>query len=88
MIYWNQFIYSILDFSYMNTTIRKITCGLITATFGATTLGTVNGQRETAVASVVLGGAAMIASLITRQNVQRMTLSPEVAMELYNDNLD
>lgn len=60
MIYWNQFIYSILDFSYMNTTIRKITCALITVTFGATTLGTVNGQRETAVASVVLGGAAMI----------------------------
>jgi hypothetical protein len=71
----------------MNTTIRKITWGLITATFGATTLGTVNGQPETAVASVVLGGAAMIASLITRQNVQRKTPSPEVAMELYNDNL-
>ena len=41
----------------MNTTTR-ITCGLVTATFGALALGALNGQPAFGVATVILGGAA------------------------------
>ncbi|MDQ6667671.1 MAG: hypothetical protein M3Y53_05520 [Thermoproteota archaeon] len=65
----------------MNTT-RRITCGLVTATFGALALGALNGQPAFGVATVILGGAAMIASLMVRQKVQRKKLSSEIAMTL------
>lgn len=39
----------------MNTT-RRITCGLVTATFGALGLGALNGQPVFGVATVILGG--------------------------------
>ncbi|PWU81342.1 MAG: hypothetical protein DLM72_07485 [Candidatus Nitrosopolaris wilkensis] len=65
----------------MNTT-RRITCGLVTATFGALSLGALNGQPAFGIATVILGGASMIASLMVRQKVQRKKLSSEIAMTL------
>jgi hypothetical protein len=64
----------------MNTT-RRITCGLVTATFGALALGALNGQPAFGVATVILGGAAMIA-LMVRQQVQRKKLSSQIAIML------
>jgi hypothetical protein len=65
----------------MNTT-RRITCGLVTVTFGALGLRALNRQPVFGVATVILGGAAMIASLMVRQQVQRKKLSSQIAIML------
>ena len=54
LFYYHEFIYLILPFLTMNTT-RRITCALVTATFGALALGALNGQPSFGVASVILG---------------------------------
>ena len=71
----------ILPFLTMNTT-RRITCGLVTATFGALGLGALNGQPVFGVATVILGGVQMIASLMVRQQVQRKKLSSQIVIML------
>jgi hypothetical protein len=70
----------ILPFLTMNTT--RITCALVTATFGALGLGALNGQPAFGVVTAILGGAAMIASLMVRQQVQRKKLISQIAIML------
>jgi hypothetical protein len=65
----------------MSTT-RRITFGLVTVTFGALALAALNGQPAFGVATVILGRAAMIASLMVRQKVQRKKLNSEIAVTL------
>ena len=81
LFYYHEFIYLILPFLTMNTT-RRITCALVTATFGALALGALNGQPSFGVASVILGGAAMLGSLMVRQQVQRKKLRSQIAIML------
>lgn len=56
--------------------------GLIGGTFGITGLGAIDGGQILAIASVGLGGLAMISCLIFRNQLQRKKLDTKVAMEM------
>lgn len=56
--------------------------GLIGGTFGITGLGAIDGGQILAIASVALGGLAMISCLIFRNQLQRKKLDTKVAMEM------
>ena len=51
--------------------IKNVTFGLIGGTYGVTGLGVVDGGQILAIASVALGGAAMVVALIVRNHLQK-----------------
>jgi hypothetical protein len=62
--------------------IKNMSYGLIGGTFGITGLGAIDGGQILAIASVALGGLAMISCLIFRNQLQRKKLDTKVAMEM------
>ena len=51
-------------------------------TAGVTIAGAFNGTAIMGIASVILGGSAMVTALLVRQEIEKKRLKPEVAMEL------
>ena len=61
---------------------KNISYGFVGGTFGITGLGVVDGGQIFAIASVALGGAAMISALIVRNQIKRKELDKKIAIEL------
>ena len=62
--------------------IKKISYGFASGTFGITGLGVVDGGQLFAIASIALGGAAMVSALIVRNRIKRKELDKQIAIEL------
>ena len=62
--------------------IKNITYGLIGGTYGVTGLGLSNGGQIFAIASMALGGAAMVSALIVRNQMKLKELNKKIAIEL------
>ena len=62
--------------------VKNITYGLVGVTYGVTGLGVIDGSQIFAIASVALGGAAMVSALIVRNQIKRMKLDTKVAMKM------
>ncbi len=62
--------------------IKKISYGFASGTFGITGLGVVDGGQLFAIASIALGGAALVSALIVRNQTKRKELNKKIAIEL------
>jgi hypothetical protein len=62
--------------------IKNITYGLIGGTYGISDLGMIDGGQIFAIASIPLGGAAMVSALIVRNQVRRKQLNKELAIKI------
>ena len=62
--------------------IKNISYGFASGTFGITGLGVVDGGQLFAIASIALGGAAMVSALIVRNQTKRKELDKKIAIEL------
>ena len=62
--------------------IKNITYGLVGGTYVVTGLGLSDGGQIFAIASIALGGAAMVSALIVRNQIKRNELDKKVAIEL------
>jgi hypothetical protein len=62
--------------------IKNITYGFIGGTYGVTSLGIVDGSQIFAIASVALGGAAMVSALIVRNQIKRKELDKKIAIKM------
>jgi hypothetical protein len=62
--------------------IKNISFGFASGTFGITGLGVVDGGQIFAIASIALGGAAMVSALIVRNQIKRKELDKKIAIEL------
>jgi hypothetical protein len=62
--------------------IKKISYGFASGTFGISGLGVVDGGQLFAIASIALGGAAMVSALIVRNQIKRKELDKKIAIEL------
>ena len=62
--------------------VKNITYGLVGGTYGITGLGVIDGSQIFAIASVALGGAAMVSALIIRNQIKRMKLDTKVAIKM------
>ena len=51
--------------------IKNITYGFVGGTYGVTSLSIIDGGQIFAIASVALGGAAMVSALILRNQIKR-----------------
>jgi hypothetical protein len=67
---------------YIMNFIKNIGYGFAGGTFGITSLGVVDGGQIFAIASVALGGAAMVSALIVRNQIKRKELDKKIAIEL------
>ena len=61
---------------------NKIPWALVTGTAGVTITGAFNGTAIMGITSVILGGSAMVAALLVRQEIEKKKLKPELAMQL------
>ena len=61
---------------------KNISYGLVGGTFGVTGLGVVDGGQVFAIASIALGGVAMVSALIVRNQVKRKELDKKLAIEM------
>jgi hypothetical protein len=62
--------------------IKNISYGFASGTFGITGLGVADGGQIFAIASIALGGAAMVSALIVRNQTKRKELDKKIAIEL------
>ena len=62
--------------------IKNISYGLVGGTFGVTGLGVVDGGQVFAIASIALGGVAMVSALIVRNQIKRKELDKKIAIEM------
>jgi hypothetical protein len=62
--------------------IKNITYGLVGGTYGISGLGVIDGGQIFAIASVVLGGAAIVSALIVRNQRRRKQLDKELAIQI------
>jgi len=62
--------------------IENVTFGLIGSTYGVTSLGVIDGGQILAIASVVLGGGAMVAALINKNHLQKKKLNTQLTIEM------
>jgi hypothetical protein len=62
--------------------IKNITYGLVGGTYGISGLGVIDGGQIFAIASVALGGAAMVSALIVRNQRRRKQLDKELAIKI------
>ena len=62
--------------------IKNITYGLVGGTYGISGLGVIDDGQIFAIASVVLGGAAMVSALIVRNQRRRKQLDKELAIKI------
>ena len=62
--------------------VKNITYGFIGGTYGISSLGMIDGGQIFAIASMALGGAAMVSALIVRNQVRRKQLNKELAIKI------
>jgi len=62
--------------------IKNITYGLVGGTYAIIGLGMIDGGQIFAIASVALGGAAMVSALIIRNQIKRKQLNKELAIKI------
>ena len=62
--------------------IKNTTYGLIGGTFGVTGLGVSDVGQIFAIASIALGGAAMVSALIVRNQIKRKELDKKIAIKM------
>jgi len=62
--------------------IKNITYGLVGGTYGISGLGMIDSGQIFAIASVALGGAAMVSGLIVRNQIKRKQLNKELAIKI------
>ncbi len=62
--------------------VKNTTYGLVSGAFGVTGFGIIDGGEILAIASVALGGAAMVFALIVRNQIKRMKLDTKVAIKM------
>ena len=62
--------------------IKNITYGFVGGTYGVTSLSIIDGGQIFAIASVALGGAAMVSALILRNQIKRKELDKKIAIEI------
>jgi hypothetical protein len=61
---------------------NKIPWGLATGTLGATTVGIFDSTMMLGMASVVGGALALVTALMTKQQIEKKKLKPELVLEL------
>ena len=61
---------------------NKIPWTLVIGTAGVTIAGAFNGTAIMGIASVIMGGSAMMTALLVRQEIEKKRLNPKLAMEL------
>jgi hypothetical protein len=54
--------------------LKSMSFGFLGGTYGVTGLGVIDGDQIFAIASVALGGAAMVSALIVRNQIKRKEL--------------
>ncbi|MGZ5489478.1 MAG: hypothetical protein ACXW2E_04055 [Nitrososphaeraceae archaeon] len=59
-----------------------MTFGFIGGTYGITGLGVIDGSQIFAIASVALGGAAMVSALIVRNQLKIKQLDKKLAIKM------
>jgi hypothetical protein len=62
--------------------IKNVTFGFIGGTYGITGLGMIDGGQIFAIASVALGGAAMVSALIVRNQIKRKQFDKELVINM------
>jgi hypothetical protein len=62
--------------------IKNITYGLVGGTYAIIGLGMIDGGQIFAIASVALGGAAIVSALIVRNQIKRKQLNKELAIKI------
>jgi hypothetical protein len=62
--------------------IKNVTYGFIAGTYGITGIGMIDGGQIFAIASVALGGTAMISALILRNQIKRKQLDKELVINM------
>jgi hypothetical protein len=62
--------------------VKNITYGLVGGTYGVTGLGVIDGSQIFAIASVALGGAAMVSALIVRNQIKIKQLDKKLAIKM------
>ena len=62
--------------------VKNITYGLVGGTYGITGLGVIDGSQVFAIASVALGGAAMVSALIARNQTKIKQLDKKLAIKM------
>ena len=62
--------------------IKNVTFGFIGGTYGITGLGMIDGGQIFAIASVALGGAAMVSALILRNQIRRKQFDKELVINM------
>jgi hypothetical protein len=62
--------------------IKNITYGLVGGTYGISGLGVIDGGQIFAIASVALGGAALVSALIVRNQRRRKQLDKKLAIKI------
>ena len=62
--------------------IKNMTFGFVSGTYGITGLGVIDGSQIFAIASVALGGAAMVSALIVRNQLKRKHLDKKLAIKM------
>ena len=62
--------------------VKNITYGLVGGTYGITGLGVIDGSQIFAIASVALGGAAMVSALIVRNQIKIKQLDKKLAIKM------
>jgi hypothetical protein len=62
--------------------VKNITYGFVGGTYGITGLGVIDGSQIFAIASVALGGAAMVSALILRNQIKRKQLDKELVINM------
>jgi hypothetical protein len=61
---------------------NKIPWGLATVTLGVTTVGIFDSTMMLGMASVVGGALALVTALMTKQQIEKKKLKPELVLEL------
>jgi hypothetical protein len=62
--------------------IKNITYGLVGGTYGISGLGVIDGGQIFAIASVALGGAAIVSAIIVRNQRRRKQLDKKLAIKI------
>ena len=62
--------------------IKNITYAFIGRTYGVTGLGVIDGGQIFAIASMALGGAAIVSALMIRNQIKRKALDKKIAIEM------
>jgi hypothetical protein len=62
--------------------IKNVTFGFIGGTYGITGLGMIDGGQIFAIASVALGGAAIVSALILRNQIRRKQFDKELVINM------